>query len=270
MVLDHVAGGADAVVVAGAPAQADVFRHGDLHVIDVVGVPHRLKHLVGEAQRKDVLDRFLAQVVVDAEHGPLIEHRADDLVELLGRLEVVAERLFNDHAAPLVFALVRHAGAIQLVDNLGEELRRHGQVVGPVAGGAALVVAAFAGGGEPVEGGVVVEVALDKLEAFGEALPDVLVELGACAFVDSFAHVRLKVGLGPVAPPVADQREPAGQKAAVGQVVDGRQQLLACKVAGHPEDHHAGRPGDLGEAFVGGGAQRVVPLLVRRSHVRRA
>ena len=175
----------------------------------------------------------------------------------------MAERLFNDHAAPLVFALVGHAGAVQLVDHLGEKLRRHGQVVGPVAGGAALVVAAFASGGEAVEGVVVVEVALDELEALGEALPHVLVELGARAFVDSFAHVRLEVGLGPVAPPVADQREPARQKAAVGQIVDRRQQLLAGEVAGDPEDHHAGGPGDLGEAFVGGGAQRVGPLLVR-------
>ena len=31
-------------------------------------VPHRLEQRVGEAQRQDVLDRLLAQVVVDAEH----------------------------------------------------------------------------------------------------------------------------------------------------------------------------------------------------------
>ena len=68
VVLDDVAGGADAVVVAGAAADADVLGHGDLHVVDVVGVPDRLEHLVGEAQRQDVLDRLLAQVVVDPEH----------------------------------------------------------------------------------------------------------------------------------------------------------------------------------------------------------
>jgi hypothetical protein len=34
-----VARGADAVVVAGATADADVLGHRDLHVVDVVGVP---------------------------------------------------------------------------------------------------------------------------------------------------------------------------------------------------------------------------------------
>ena len=67
VVLDHVARGADAVVVAGAAADADVLGHGDLHVVDVVGVPDRLEHGVGEAHRQDVLDRLLAEVVVDPE-----------------------------------------------------------------------------------------------------------------------------------------------------------------------------------------------------------
>ena len=67
VVLDDVAGGADAVVVAGPAADADVLGHRDLHVVDVVGVPDRLEHLVGEAQGQQVLDRLLAEVVVDAE-----------------------------------------------------------------------------------------------------------------------------------------------------------------------------------------------------------
>ena len=67
VVLDHVAGGADAVVVAGPAADADVLGHRDLHVVDVVGVPDRLEHLVGEPHRQDVLDRLLAEVVVDPE-----------------------------------------------------------------------------------------------------------------------------------------------------------------------------------------------------------
>ncbi len=43
VVLDDVAGGADAVVVAGPAADADVLGHGDLHVVDVVGVPDRAR-----------------------------------------------------------------------------------------------------------------------------------------------------------------------------------------------------------------------------------
>ena len=100
MVLDHVAGRADAVVVAGPATKADVLGHGDLHVVDVVGVPDRLEQLVGEAQRQDVLHGLLAEVVVDAEHRLLGEDVVDDLVELARALQVVRERLIDHHPAP--------------------------------------------------------------------------------------------------------------------------------------------------------------------------
>jgi hypothetical protein len=74
VVLDDVAGGADAVVVAGAAADADVLGHRDLHVVDVVAVPDRLEHGVAEPERQDVLHRLLAEVVVDAEDRLLGEH----------------------------------------------------------------------------------------------------------------------------------------------------------------------------------------------------
>ena len=67
VVLQHVAGGAGRVVERRAAADADVLGHRDLHRVDVVGVPDRLEQLVGEAQRQQVLDGLLAQVVVDAE-----------------------------------------------------------------------------------------------------------------------------------------------------------------------------------------------------------
>ena len=73
VVLNDVAGRTDAVVVARARSDADVFGHRDLHGIDVVGLPQRLEHGVGEAHRHDVLDGFLAQVVVDAEDVLLVE-----------------------------------------------------------------------------------------------------------------------------------------------------------------------------------------------------
>jgi len=68
VVLDDIAGCADAVVVAGAAAQADILGHGDLDVVDVMGAPHRVEQLVREAQGQDVLDCFLTEIVVDAEH----------------------------------------------------------------------------------------------------------------------------------------------------------------------------------------------------------
>ncbi len=100
MVLDDVACRADAVVVPGSAADADVLGHRDLDVVDVVVVPDRLVHLVREPQREQVEDRLLAEVVVDAEDRLRLEHLGHDVVELASRLEVVTERLLDDDATP--------------------------------------------------------------------------------------------------------------------------------------------------------------------------
>ena len=74
VVLDQVAQRPGLVVEAGAGADADVLGGGDLDGVDVVAVPERLEHAVGEAERHHVLDRLLAEVVVDAEDLRLLEH----------------------------------------------------------------------------------------------------------------------------------------------------------------------------------------------------
>ena len=73
MVLEHVAQHAGGIVVVGAAADVDLLGHGDLHVVDVVAVPDRLEDRVGEPQHEDVLDRFLAEIVVDAVDLLLVE-----------------------------------------------------------------------------------------------------------------------------------------------------------------------------------------------------
>ena len=100
MVLDDVSRGADAVVVAGTSRHADVLGMRDLHMVDVVVVPDRLVHGIGETQRQDVLHGLLAQIMVDAEHARRVEHFGDHAIELLGAGQVVAERLFDDDTAP--------------------------------------------------------------------------------------------------------------------------------------------------------------------------
>jgi hypothetical protein len=126
VVLHHVAGGAGGVVERPPAADADVLGHGDLHRVDVPAVPDRLEHRVGEAQRQDVLHGLLAEVVIDAEHVLRGEHVVDQVVELLGRLHVLAERLLHDHPAPAAGLVVgRHARAAHLLEHRGE--RRRGE-----------------------------------------------------------------------------------------------------------------------------------------------
>jgi hypothetical protein len=67
VVLHHVPQGAAGFVVAGSLFHPDGFRRRDLHVGDVVAVPDRLENRVGEPQHQDVLNRLLAEVVVDPE-----------------------------------------------------------------------------------------------------------------------------------------------------------------------------------------------------------
>src|ERR687891_582428 len=74
----------DAGVVARARADPEVLGRGDLDVVDVVAVPDRLEHVVREPERHHVLDRLLAQGVVDAEDLALAEDRVHDLPERAG------------------------------------------------------------------------------------------------------------------------------------------------------------------------------------------
>ena len=62
------------LVVAGARADAFLFGHRDLHVVDVLLVEQRLEDAVGEAEDQDVLDGLLAEVVIDAVDLALVEH----------------------------------------------------------------------------------------------------------------------------------------------------------------------------------------------------
>ena len=61
------------LVVAGAGLDPDRLGHRDLDVVDELAVPDRLEDPVREAEREHVLDRLLAEVVVDPEDLVLLE-----------------------------------------------------------------------------------------------------------------------------------------------------------------------------------------------------
>ncbi len=100
VVLQHVAGRAGLLIEGSASLDADALGAGDLDVIDEVPVPDRLEDAVAEAEHQDVLHRLLAQIVVDAEDLILRQNRVHLVVQLARRLQIVAERLLDDHANP--------------------------------------------------------------------------------------------------------------------------------------------------------------------------
>ena len=73
---------------------------------------------------QEVLDRLLAEIVVDAEDGLLGEVLMERAVQLLGRGEVAAEGLFHDDSGTLDAARLR-----QPLGHRGEQAGRDGQVV---------------------------------------------------------------------------------------------------------------------------------------------
>ena len=227
MVLDDVAGGADAVVVAAAAAESDVLGHGDLHVVDVVGVPDRLVQLVGEPQRQDVLNGLLAQVVVDAEHRLLGEDAVDDAVEFSALCRSWPNGFSMTTRLQRPSGLLASPDCLQLFAHHRERLRRDRQVERVIAAGAPLGVQLVQRLGELLERRVVVEGALHEPDPLGQPVPDLLAERGAGMLLDRVVDDLREILVGPVPPGEPDERERRRQQPAVGQVVDGGHQLLA-------------------------------------------
>ena len=126
MVLHHVAQRAGLVVIAGTAFKPDGFGHRDLHMVDMGGVPQRLVKRIGKAQRHQVLHRFLAEIVVDAEDLLFLEDLADRVVELRAPMQIAADRLFDDDAGVLGDQLV----IADLFGNIAEKRRSDGQIEG--------------------------------------------------------------------------------------------------------------------------------------------
>ena len=95
MVLDHVTQRAGIVIKASASLEPDSLADSNLHMRDSIGVPQRLKHHIGKAQRHQVLDGFLAQIMVDTEGALFGEYRVDGVINVTGGGEISAQRLFK-------------------------------------------------------------------------------------------------------------------------------------------------------------------------------
>jgi hypothetical protein len=103
----HIAQRAGFFVEAGAAFHADGFRCRDFHVVDVVAVPDGLKQRVSEAEYQNVLDRFLAQVMIDPEHVFLVERFVQDSVQFLSRFQIVAKGLLEDNPGPAALSVIQ-------------------------------------------------------------------------------------------------------------------------------------------------------------------
>ena len=99
VVLHHVADGAGMVVIFAAPAHAHGFGNRDLDMVDILRVPQRLEQDIGETHGHQVLDRFLAQIMVDAIDLVFAEMPRQRGVQFARGRKVAAKGLFHHDPA---------------------------------------------------------------------------------------------------------------------------------------------------------------------------
>jgi hypothetical protein len=95
MVLHDVADNAELVKVAASALGAKWLLECDLHIVNVMAVPGGAKEGVSKTKDENVLDHFLAKVVIDAEELFLLPVGLQRLLELTGAGEVLTERLLD-------------------------------------------------------------------------------------------------------------------------------------------------------------------------------
>ena len=135
MVLHHIAQGPRFFVITAARPNAQALADRDLHVIDGLAVPELFENGIGKTEHQNVLNGFFAKIMVDAINLFFVSEASQLLIQLLGRCEIVAERLF--HHDPLAKAsgicLRQQTGLMQVLDNFGELARRGGQIKEQIA-----------------------------------------------------------------------------------------------------------------------------------------
>jgi len=124
MVLNDVADDSGFLVEPAASLDAEAFGHGDLDALNVLVIPAGLDQRVGKTEVDEILDRLLAQIVVDSEDRLLGKKMMKRAVQLTGRGEIAAKRLFHDDAGILGASRLR-----QPLGYGGELAGRDSQVV---------------------------------------------------------------------------------------------------------------------------------------------
>ena len=102
MVLHHVTERTGLVVIASPLADTDRFADADFDRFDVVTVPQGLPNGVGETEREQVLNRFLAQIVIDSIDLILAQVLAQHEIEPLRGAQVGPKWFFDDDPPPCV------------------------------------------------------------------------------------------------------------------------------------------------------------------------
>ena len=212
-------------------------------------IPAGFDQRVGEAEVDEVLDRLLAEIVVDAEDGLLGKVGVERAVQLLGRGEVAAERLLDDDAGVLDAARFR-----QPFDDGGEHAGRNDQVVQRPLGGAE-------GLAQLRKRRRVAVIAVDVIQQ-GAKLR-VRRRVQAAVLFEAVLGPRFELIERPFGPTHADDRHV--EMAAPDHRLQGRKDLLVRQVAGGAEEDERIRTGGSHQAPPFGSSSTVISHFGRLS-----
>jgi hypothetical protein len=222
--VDHdVAQCPDRVVEVAAVLDPEALGHRDLQAGDVVTVPDRLDHRVGEAQVQDLVQAHLPEEVIDPQQPSLGDVAVQIGGQLTRRGEVVAEGLLHDDPR----RRRQRTRSRQPCHDRAEQARRNLEVEHRHGGGAD-------GGLDALEGRRLGEIARHVGEPAGESPEDLTVDRLA-GRLDRLPRVLPQVLDGPVLG--SDAHDRAIQQPPLLEPVERAQRHLAGEVAGDPEDH---------------------------------
>ena len=206
----------------------------------MTAVPDRLEDAVGEAEDHEVLDGFLAQIVVDPVDLLFAEPAVQGLVQFRGGLKVAAERLLDDQSGTLLalrLALARKAGGAEMLGDAPVQGRRDCQIE-DVTARDAVAGLQF---GEPVlealvQSGIVV-IAAEVIESLDERSRRVVGDaLGILA--KGFAGHLTELFVRILRASAAQKTEMLAQQAALLNLGETGQELAMRQIAGGAEDDH--------------------------------
>src|SRR5713101_1211968 len=142
MALHHVAQRARTIVVGSAGADALGLGDRNLHVIDKARSPDRLEDRVGEPEHHQVLDGFLAEVMIDSKNLTLVEMPRHLAVDLRRAREVVADWFFDHDAGEGPSGLMRmnQSGLGQFFRTGVDKRGRYREIINAISLGAILAV----------------------------------------------------------------------------------------------------------------------------------
>src|SRR5215475_9077578 len=144
MILDHITQSSSILVVASTGADAFVLSHRNLHMIDVFLIPQWFENGIGKTHDQEILDGFLAEVVIDTKKLALVDDLRQSVINGTGAGQVPAQRLFhNDTCLRPLRRPGDESGALQLLYTGDNELGRNSEIEHAIAWNAEFIFDLF-------------------------------------------------------------------------------------------------------------------------------